>query len=179
MTTVVNRYFAFFQIKSCIFSCIFPDFDGFFLQKAKVSPTFLPKTRNGGSKFWLLLRHAFTRTSPEGRSFSFAKACAEKISLVGTGVLDGPKTKKTKEIALVGVDLPDDPKTKTGERRGRTLGYAFANPSLRSLRGRRPLQKRGNSGRGVLAAARSRSRENNAPCCFLTRSRRFATPPLR
>ena len=24
--------------------------------------------------------------------------------------------------------------------------------------------------------ARSRSRENNAPCCFLTRSRRFATP---
>ena len=29
----------------------------------------------------------------------------------------------------------------------------------------------------VLAAARSRSRENNAPCCFLTRSRRFATPP--
>ena len=33
------------------------------------------------------------------------------------------------------------------------------------------------SGRQVLAAARARSRKNNAPRCFFTRSRRFATSP--
>ena len=43
MAYVAHRFIQ----KSCIFSCIFAVFDGFFLQKAKVVPLFLPKTRNG------------------------------------------------------------------------------------------------------------------------------------